>query len=164
MRRSYIRSSMSAAFAICFLNSAALYRSLSPISFFHGSIPWGGSVDASLVLSFRNTSRFCIMDFTFPAVKVRKSPNGDRSDPLTIHKIEEPFDHNLADLSEWQYSRKIHSLPEDVEMSFVFGVHNNVPNKLCNSQGLSRDERVAVRAHRCKIHLRKSRLLCIHKR
>ena len=43
------------AWSTFFLSSALLYRSLSPISFFHDSISGWGNPDVCGVFSFRNT-------------------------------------------------------------------------------------------------------------
>lgn len=52
----------------------------------------------------------------------------------------------------------------ELDMSFVIGIEDDILDELGNSQGLSGDEAFALRAHRCKIHLSKSGIVCGGKR
>jgi len=63
-----------------------------------------------------------------------------------------------------RHLRKIHPLPMHLNMGTIIVVKDDIPDKLRDSQALSCDERITIRAHRDEIRLSKSRVLRIHER
>ena len=49
-----------------------------------------------------------------------------------------------------------------LNMGTFIGVEDDIPNKLPDPQALSRDEYIAIRAHRYEVRLGESRILRIH--